>query len=313
MRTKILGRTGLEVSIVGLGSMYSGKPANSGISTPDMDFELGVQTILAAIEGGCTLIDTAYVYSRGGSEKIVGEALKRRPDLAAKCTVVTKVGYLGEGRDHSYDGILQAFEGSQERLGIEKFEVVYIHDAGGYPVEEVMRDDGALGALRKLQNEGLVRWIGIACNDPEINTPFIVTGEFDAAVVPDAWSLLNQTAAGSSCLRLKSTTSEFPAPRRWRSDFSPPGRHRHLRRAGEISVPNVLPRSARSKTSATSMKSPSWRLHCSGARAIRRSRALFPAVERPRKPRRTRKRDRWISPKHSGTTWHRWSDTGRRA
>ncbi|MCY3821201.1 MAG: aldo/keto reductase [Gammaproteobacteria bacterium] len=195
MRTKTLGRTGLEVSIVGLGAMYSGKPANSGISTPDMDFELGVQTIIAAMEGGCTLVDTAYVYSRGGSEKIVGEALKRRPDLAAKCMVVTKVGYLGEGRDHSYDGILQAFEGSQERLGIEKFEIVYIHDAGGYPVEEVMSDDGALGAVRKLQNEGLIRWVGIACNDPEINTPFIVTGEFDAAVVPDAWSLLNQTAA----------------------------------------------------------------------------------------------------------------------
>ena len=195
MRTKILGRTGLEVSIVGLGAMYSGKPVNSGISTPDMEFELGVKTIQAAIEGGCTLIDTAYVYSRGGSEKIIGEALRQRPDLAKKCNVVTKVGYLGEGRDHTFNGILQAFEGSQERLGMEKFEILYIHDAGGYPVEEVMSDKGAMGAVRKLQKEGLVNHIGIACNDPEINTPFIETGEFDVAVVPDAWSLLNQTAA----------------------------------------------------------------------------------------------------------------------
>jgi len=195
MRTKILGRTGLEVSIVGLGAMYSGKPVNTGISTPDMEFERGVKTIEAAVENGCTLIDTAYVYSRGGSEKIVGEAMKRRPDLAEKCMVVTKVGYLGEGRDHTYDGILKSFEGSQERLGMEKFEICYIHDAGGYPVEEVMADNGALGAVRKLQKEGLVNFVGIACNDPEINTPFIETGEFDVAVIPDAWSLLNQTAA----------------------------------------------------------------------------------------------------------------------
>ena len=195
MKTKTLGRTGLKVSIVGLGAMYSGKPANSGISSPDMNFDLGVKTIQAAIENGCTLVDTAYVYSRGGSEKIIGEALKQRPDLAARCTVATKVGYLGEGRDHTFDGILRSFEGSQKRLGIEKFEIIYIHDAGGYPIEEVMSDDGALGAVRKLQDEGLVRFVGIACNDPEINTPFIETGEFDVAVVPDAWSMLNQTAA----------------------------------------------------------------------------------------------------------------------
>ena len=78
MKTKTLGRTDLKVSIVGLGAMYSGKPANSGISSPDMNFDLGVKTIQAAIENGCTLVDTAYVYSRGGSEKIIGEAVEHR-------------------------------------------------------------------------------------------------------------------------------------------------------------------------------------------------------------------------------------------
>ena len=42
MRSKTLGRTGLPVSIVGLGAMYCGKPLDSGIATPDMDFDLGV-------------------------------------------------------------------------------------------------------------------------------------------------------------------------------------------------------------------------------------------------------------------------------
>ena len=85
-------------------------------------------------------------------------------------------------------------EASQQRLGIERFEVVYIHDAMGVPMEQVMSTDGALGALRKLQKEGVVRFIGAASNDPPTNAPYIETGEFDAAVVPDAWSLLNQLA-----------------------------------------------------------------------------------------------------------------------
>ena len=57
-----------------------------------------------------------------------------------------------------------------------------------------MAKDGALGALRKLQDEGVLKFVGIAANDPDANGPYIETGEFDAAVVPDAWSLLNRTA-----------------------------------------------------------------------------------------------------------------------
>ena len=86
-------------------------------------------------------------------------------------------------------------EASLERLGLEQLDLVYIHDAMGVPMEQVMSKDGALGALRKLQNEGVVRFIGSASNDPPTNTPYIETGEFDAAVVPDAWSLLTQEAA----------------------------------------------------------------------------------------------------------------------
>ncbi len=192
MKTKILGRTGLEVSIIGLGTMYIGSQTGS---TRDLDLDLGAQTVEAAIEAGCTLLDTAPLYDGTVSEKIIGNVLRQRPDLAAKCTVVTKAGNLREGTDHSFDGIYQSVLASQQRLGVEQFEVVYIHDAMGVPMEQVMSKNGALGALRKLQTEGVVRFLGSASNDPETNAPYIETGEFDAAVVPDAWSLLNQLAA----------------------------------------------------------------------------------------------------------------------
>ena len=196
MKTKILGRTGLEVPIVGLGTIFIGsEPPTGSVNELVLDEDLGAQTVEAAVEAGCTLIDTAPLYGGAVSEKIIGRVLKQRPDLAAKCTVVTKAGNSKDGQDHSFDAILRSVAASQHLLGIEQFEIVYIHDALRTPVEQVMRVDGAFGALRKLQREGVIRYIGSATNDPAINTLYIETGEFDAAVVPNAWSLLNQRAA----------------------------------------------------------------------------------------------------------------------
>ena len=201
MKSKILGRTGVEVSIVGVGTAFTGIPTidpaadtyEKLVST--VDIELGVQTIIAGLEAGSTLIDTAALYGGGLSEKIIGLALAERPDLAAGCTVTTKVGRTVEGYDYGRDAILRSVESSLERLGLDSLKVVYIHDPMGVPTEQVMGDEYALGALRELQGQGVVGAIGIAADDPRTNTPYIETGEFDAAVVPRAWSLLNQLAA----------------------------------------------------------------------------------------------------------------------
>jgi D-threo-aldose 1-dehydrogenase len=201
LRTKTLGRTGLEVSIVGLGTAFLGMhtldPAAAGYEelVAGLDEELGIQTVLAALEAGCTLVDTAALYGGGRSERIIGRALAARPDLAAQCTVTTKVGRTLEGRDYSADAVYRSIEASQRRLGLERFDVVYIHDAMDIPWEQVMGKGGALEALRRLQAQGVVRFVGTAADDPKTNTPYIETGEFDAAVVPRAWSLLNLLAA----------------------------------------------------------------------------------------------------------------------
>src|SRR6266851_9228759 len=57
-----------------------------------------------------------------------------------------------------------------------------------------MDPGGALQALRKLQADGVVGHVGVASNNPDDNAPFVETGEFEMAVVPDAYSLLNQVA-----------------------------------------------------------------------------------------------------------------------
>jgi len=200
MQKKVLGRAGVEVGIVGLGAAFIGVPDPNlapriyGGEPHHMDEDLGVRAVHAALEAGCTLIDTAPLYGDRRSERLIGRALRERPDLAAGCTVTTKVGRHYEGFDFSGDGVLRCVEESQERLGIERFAALYIHDPMGWPMDQILGADRALGALRRLQREGVVKAVGIAANEPDTNAPYIETGEFDAAVVPEAWSLLNQKA-----------------------------------------------------------------------------------------------------------------------
>jgi D-threo-aldose 1-dehydrogenase len=195
MQTKRLGRTELEVSVVGLGTMFLGMTQNGrSYSAAEMDEDAGVAAVHAAVEAGCTLIDTAPLYGNGQAERILERAFRVRPDLRARCLVTTKVGYLPAAFDYTYDMTMRCIEGSQERLGMDRLELVYIHDARGVRMRKVLGRRGALKALRRLQDEGVVRWVGSATNHPPTNADYVQTGEFDAAVVSHSYSLLNLDA-----------------------------------------------------------------------------------------------------------------------
>lgn len=200
MRRKRLGRTELQLPIVGIGTAFTGIPTqNKTVSEyegapSNVDRALGVETLVAAIDAGCAYFDTAALYGRSVSESMLGEALRLRPDSKQKIAISTKAGRSHEGYDYSFDGIVRSVHDSLERMGLERVDIVYIHDAMGQPLERVLAADGALGGLRHLQSQGLLRHIGTASNDPATNLEYIRTGEFDAAVMADSWSLINQTA-----------------------------------------------------------------------------------------------------------------------
>src|ERR671921_2691553 len=82
MRTRILGRTGRDVSEIGFGAWQIG--ADWG----DVDEEEALATLRAAADAGVTFFDTADVYGDGRSERLVGRLLKERPEIV----VATKMG-----------------------------------------------------------------------------------------------------------------------------------------------------------------------------------------------------------------------------
>lgn len=147
MRTRRLGSSDLEVTVVGLGCNNFGGRTDEEASRAVID---------AALDAGVTFFDTADVYgNRGGSEEIIGRALRGRRD---RVVLATKFGHdLGDGETArgSRPYIRKAVEASLWRLQTDRIDLYQYHRPDGVtPLEET------LGALHELVQEGTVRAIG---------------------------------------------------------------------------------------------------------------------------------------------------------
>jgi aryl-alcohol dehydrogenase-like predicted oxidoreductase len=162
MKTRELGRSGLQVSAIGLGCM--------GISfsyATKLSKDEGVALIRAAADRGVTFFDTAEVYGPFINEDVVGEALRPIRD---KVVIATKFGFdidfeTGENRGVSSrpDRIRQAVEGSLKRLGVEIIDLLYQHRVDpNVPIEDVA------GTVKGLIAQGKVKHFGMS--EPGVQT-----------------------------------------------------------------------------------------------------------------------------------------------
>jgi D-threo-aldose 1-dehydrogenase len=211
-----IGQTGLEVTLLGLGgtalaNMYSAISA-----------EQARETVQAAFDAGLRYFDTAPLYGRGLSETRLGSALAALP--RAQIVISTKVGYALEPArpardagifveplpntvrfDYSRDAVLRSVEGSLQRLGTDRLDIVYIHDPdeslsiqpGHDPYErshfgEVMV--GAYPALHEMRAQGVIRAVGIGMNQWQMLYDFARAGEFDCFLLAGRYTLLEQGA-----------------------------------------------------------------------------------------------------------------------
>ncbi len=149
MEYRTLGGTGVTVSTHCLGAMMFGAWGNT-------DLDECVRMVHAALDAGINFVDTADVYSRGGSEEIVGRALKGRRD---EVVLATKVhGEMGEGRNERGNSrlwIAREVENSLRRLGTDRIDLYQIHR----PEPETDIEE-TLSALTDLQRQGKIRYFG---------------------------------------------------------------------------------------------------------------------------------------------------------
>ncbi|MFG2002821.1 aldo/keto reductase [Spirillospora sp. NPDC048911] len=150
MEQRILGRTGREVGVVGLGAWQLGADWGQ-VSERD-----AVATLTAAVEAGVTLIDTADVYGDGRSEEIVGRFAARYPGL----TVATKMGRRMEQLPENY--VMANFrawnERSRAKLGMDTLDLVQLH----CPPTPVYSSDAVYDALDTLVAEQKIAAYGVS-------------------------------------------------------------------------------------------------------------------------------------------------------
>jgi len=149
MRYRVLGRSGISVSELCLGTMNFGGPTDEAEARRIIDH---------ALENGVNFIDTANVYTEGRSEEIVGRALEGRRDRVILATkVANPVGHKGlNDRGLSRVHVMQAVEGSLRRLMTDYIDLYYVHRPDPKtPWEDVVRTFGNLVRQGKIRHWAL--------------------------------------------------------------------------------------------------------------------------------------------------------------
>ncbi len=161
MRNKPLGRTGLFVSELCLGTMTFGGGAGLWAHIGDLQQNDAERLIGQSIDAGINFIDTADIYSAGLSEQITGQALKNLKVPRENVVVATKVfGDMGPGanaRGSSRGHIMDGVKASLRRLQLDHIDLYQVHGFDpATPVEETVR------ALDQLVRQGHVRYVGVS-------------------------------------------------------------------------------------------------------------------------------------------------------
>jgi D-threo-aldose 1-dehydrogenase len=206
-------RTGAMVSALGLGTAQMG-----GLFRP-MPLGTSFEILQAAWDAGIRYVDTAPYYGYTRSERRVGCFLSERDrDTFA---VSTKVGRLmvpsaGVGReefgfieplpfpmryDYSHDAILRSFEDSQQRLGLTRVDLLFVHDIGRYTHGDAhdahwqaLTRGGGFRALERLKQEGGIGGFGLGANEAAVITDALGEAELDAVLLAGRHTLLEQDA-----------------------------------------------------------------------------------------------------------------------
>lgn len=205
MQTRMIGRTGLAVTEFGFGG------ASVGNLYRTVDEDTALAAVDAAFDAGIRYFDTAPHYGLGLSEIRLGRALagRRRDEFV----ISTKVGRLLEPNptpvgtdlrsggfdvpdtthrryDFSADGVRRSLAASLERLGLDRVDILYVHDPDEH-VDQAVNE--AIPALVELREQGVVRAIGVGMNQWQAPLRMVRETPIDAIMLAGRWTLLDRT------------------------------------------------------------------------------------------------------------------------
>ena len=209
MDKRRVGQTKLEIDSLGLG----GAPLGGNFA--DLGYVQAEELIQAAKNIGMGYFDTAPWYGFGRSERVMGDVLR-----GSEYILSDKVGRLlapGPVKnpadfgmvdplpfnvvyDYSYDGIMRAYEDNLQRLGLDRIDILLVHDIGEFQhgQDHVKHfkslESGGYRAMDELRTAGLIKAIGLGVNENKVCMDALAIGDWDVFLLAGRYTLLEQTA-----------------------------------------------------------------------------------------------------------------------
>ncbi len=153
MQTRPLGKTGIQLPILSFGASSLGQEFRS------VQMDEALQSVRVALECGLNFIDTSPFYGRGMSEVMLGIALRGVP--RDSYTLCSKLGrYDLQHFDFSAKRVAESVDVSLHRLGTDHLDIILCHDIEFVPMQQIV--DETIPALKKIQQSGKVRFIGVS-------------------------------------------------------------------------------------------------------------------------------------------------------
>jgi D-threo-aldose 1-dehydrogenase len=193
LRTVPLGSTGTTVTALCVGT--SPLASMAGLYGYEVGEARAVATVQAVFESPVRFLDTSNGYGENGSaERRIGAAIRRAGGLPPGMVLATKVDPDPATGDFSGDRVRASLEESLERLGLDRVDLLHLHDPERMPFEEGVAKGGPVESLVALRDEGLAGAIGVAGGPVGLLQSYLDTGLFDVVLTHNRYTLLDRSA-----------------------------------------------------------------------------------------------------------------------
>ncbi|MCD6048649.1 MAG: aldo/keto reductase [Verrucomicrobia bacterium] len=194
MQTRPLGKTGLQLPILSFGASSLGQEFRS------VSMDEALKSVRVALDCGLNFIDTSPFYGRGMSEVMLGIALRDVPRDSYK--LCTKLGrYDLQHFDFSAKRVAESVDVSLHRLGTDHLDIILCHDIEFVEMQQII--DETIPALRKIQQQGKVKFIGFSGYPQKIFKFICEQTDVDCALSYNQYTLQNTRFADETVPYLK--------------------------------------------------------------------------------------------------------------
>ena len=185
MEQRPLGKTGLNLSVLGFGASSIGQEFRN------VDLNEALESVRVALDGGMNYIDTAAYYGRGMSEILLGKIL---PDLPRESFILsTKLGrFAPQHFDFSARRVVESIDISLERMRLDYVDMIFCHDIEFVDLKQIV--DETLPALLKQKEQGKVRFIGVSGYPMKIFKTILAQFNLDVILTYNHYTLQNDMA-----------------------------------------------------------------------------------------------------------------------